>query len=230
MQTDLNKVFVVVPVYNESAIIDAVMGELLKHPYQVIAVDDGSEDDTFEKLSKYPVILIHHPLNLGQGAALQTGMEMARLLDAEIVVHFDADGQHSTSDIRKIIQPLIDGNCHIVFGSRFLHASGRREIPFLRAVLLRMARLVDWLFTGILLSDAHNGFRAMDRTALERIQVHENRMAHATEIVMQARKFRLKYKEVPVTISYTPYSRKKGQSPLNAIHIFFNLIFKKLSK
>lgn len=220
----------IVPVHNESAVIDAVIGDLLRYPYRIIAVDDGSDDDTMEKLSQLPVILVHHQFNLGQGAALQTGMDMARMLNAEIVVHFDADGQHSGSDIAKIFQPLVDGDCNVVFGSRFLATSDRKEIPFFRKVFLRVARLVDRSFTGVLLSDAHNGLRAMDKIALERIQIHENRMAHATELIMQTRKYGLKYAEVPVTISYTPYSRKKGQSPLNAIHIFFNLLFKKLSK
>ncbi len=224
------KVFVIVPVFNESGSIEHVLRDLLLRGYKIIVVDDGSADGSFEKINKLPVSVIHHSFNLGQGAALQTGMELAKKMDADIVVHFDADGQHSSDDIEKLIEPLKAGECDIVFGSRFLHERGMKAIPYLRRILLQLARIVDWLFTGILLSDAHNGLRALNRIALDKILIFENGMAHATEIIILSRRHHLRFMEVPVTIQYTPYSRRKGQSPWNALHIFLSLVFKKLLK
>jgi polyprenyl-phospho-N-acetylgalactosaminyl synthase len=223
-------IIVIVPVYNESGIIEHVVRDLMLRGYKIIVVDDGSNDDSFKKICQFPVSIIHHSFNLGQGAALQTGMEMAKRMDADIVVHFDGDGQHSSVDIERIIKPLLTDESDIVFGSRFLNKQGLNAIPYLRKILLQLARFVDWLFTGVLLSDAHNGLRALNRKSLEKITILENGMAHATEIIIQSRKHHLRHMEVPVTIHYTPYSQRKGQSPWNALHILMSLIFKKLLK
>ena len=223
-----SKIFIVVPVFNEATVIEQTLRDLSTLPYNIIIVDDGSNDDIKNITRNYPVIFISHAVNLGQGAALQTGMELAKKMDAEVVVHFDADGQHTAADINKLIEPIINNECDIVFGSRFLNNQSSQNIPFVKKIVLQIARYVNWLYTGILLSDAHNGLRALNKKAIDAIVISENKMAHASEILYLTKKNNLRYKEVPVTISYTSYSQKKGQGILNSINILIHLIFKKI--
>jgi polyprenyl-phospho-N-acetylgalactosaminyl synthase len=224
-----SNVFIIMPVYNEAAVIAQTIHQVLQTGYNVVVVDDGSTDGTAEIIRKFPVHCIFHPVNIGQGAALQTGMDFARLRHASAVVHFDADGQHKPGDIAQLLGPVLSGECDVVFGSRFLQKE-KTTIPFSRRIFLRMARYVNWLLTGILLSDAHNGLRALNRRALEEICITENRMAHASEILWLIRKHGLRYKEVPVTIEYTAYSMQKGQSLWNSINIIFDILFKKINR
>jgi glycosyltransferase involved in cell wall biosynthesis len=221
---------VIVPVFNESPVLEKTLQRLLAGNYKIIVVDDGSIDNIEEIIKKFPVIFLRHRLNLGQGAALQTGMSAAKILDADIVVHFDADGQHDANEIESLIAPLQQNKCDIVFGSRFLKNKNSRSVPFIKRIILKTGRYINWLFYGILLSDAHNGFRAMNRKALEKIVITQNRMAHASEILQLVKKSALRYQEVPVTIHYTTYSRKKGQGIFNSVNIIFDLIFKKFEK
>ncbi|MEL6134101.1 MAG: glycosyltransferase family 2 protein, partial [Bacteroidota bacterium] len=154
--------WVIIPAYNEGAVIRSIVRELLDCGYQIIVVDDGSEDDTPHVLSDLPLVYVRHPLNLGQGAALQTGMKMALQLDASYVLHFDADGQHPVSQIPDLLAPLVQDKADICLGSRFLSVESRGEVPFRRRLTLQVGRIVNYLFTGMWLSDAHNGFRAMN--------------------------------------------------------------------
>jgi polyprenyl-phospho-N-acetylgalactosaminyl synthase len=218
------KVFVIVPAYNESDEISRVLHSLLLLNYQVILVDDGSTDNTAQIASAFPVLLIRHGINLGQGAALETGMEAARIMGADYVVHFDADGQHDPADIARLLAPLQNDETDLVFGSRFLE-SKTDGIPKGKKMVLRSGRWINYFLTGILLSDAHNGFRALNKKALSAIHFHQSGMAHASEILFETRKNALRYKEVPVHVQYTDYSRQKGQGLLNSINIIFHLLF-----
>ncbi len=220
------KIFVIVPVFNEAAVLEQTLSELVAQKYNIILVDDGSSDDAEKIARKFPVHFLKHLLNIGQGAALQTGMDTAKYLGADIVVHFDADGQHDVMEICRITEPLLENRCDIVFGSRFLKNDSSQSIPVTRKIILHAARYLNWLFYGILLSDAHNGFRAMNRKALEQIVFTQNRMGHASEILFFVKRNRLRYEEIPVTIRYNNYSRKKGQTIFNSINIFFDLITK----
>lgn len=222
-------IYIIIPVYNEAGIIAQTLHQLVQTPYNIVVVDDGSTDGCGEVIMQFPVHYICHPVNLGQGAALQTGMDFASMRNAAAVVHFDADGQHRVEDIRLLLQPLLNDECDVVFGSRFL---GKHEvkIPFSKKIFLQLARYINWMFSGILLTDAHNGLRALNRKALEKIYFSENRMAHASEILLLVKEKRLRYVEVPVTIDYTEYSRRKGQSLWNAVNIIFDLLFKKINR
>lgn len=226
---DSTNVFIIIPVYNEAAVIAQTLHEVMKTGHTVVVIDDGSVDSTGDIVQTFPVYYIYHPVNIGQGAALQTGMDFARACNADAVIHFDADGQHRASDIPALLQPILDDECDIVFGSRFLRTSGS-QIPFSRKIFLQLARRVNWLFTGILLSDAHNGLRALSKKALHTIYFSENKMAHASEILWLMKEHALRYREVPVTIDYTEYSRHKGQSLWNSINIIFDLLFKKINR
>jgi glycosyltransferase involved in cell wall biosynthesis len=226
---DNNSIFVIIPSFNEtSSIVRKTVMPLLADNYTVVLVDDGSKNDIFDELSDLPIICLRHSINLGQGAALQTGMEFAKREGAAFVVHFDADGQHPLDGINQLLEPLKQGIADVVLGSRFLRKSDIRQIPPIRRLVLLMARTVNGLFTGLWLSDAHNGFRAINRKAIEAIHLSENRQAHATEILYQIRHNSLKAVEVPSSITYTEYSMAKGQSSTNALSIFVDLILNKL--
>jgi polyprenyl-phospho-N-acetylgalactosaminyl synthase len=220
------KTYILIPAFNESSRIGDVLKSLLPLNYPIIVIDDGSTDDTAQIVSGSPVLLIRHDVNLGQGAALETGMEAARLLEADFVIHFDADGQHDVTDIERLLIPLKRGEADVVFGSRFLErkASG---LPASRKIILKTGRWINYAMTGILLTDAHNGLRALNRKALQTIHFHQPGMAHATEILYEIRKKAIRYLEIPVHIRYTAYSKQKGQGILNAINILFHLLFKR---
>ncbi|MBN8824533.1 MULTISPECIES: glycosyltransferase family 2 protein [unclassified Spirosoma] len=221
-----DQVFVIIPSFNEGKVIRQTIRSL-GNQYTVVLVDDASTDDTANAVRDLPIYYLRHDINLGQGAALQTGMDFALQQGADIVVHFDADGQHNPADIDRFISVLKDQKVDIVLGSRFMRQDDFLAIPRLRRLLLRVARIVNGLLTGLWLSDAHNGFRVMNRQALRSIQLKENRMAHATEILMQIRRKHLHFIECPTHIIYTDYSQVKGQRWQGAIDILIDVFINK---
>ncbi len=221
-------VYIIVPAYNEEAVLRQTVQELLQKYEHIVVVDDGSIRSQSEVLTNLPIAILRHQQNLGQGAALQTGTEYALKKGATVLVHFDADGQHRVSDIEQLIEPVINNQADIVFGSRFLVSATR--LPYRRKILLHCARIVNFLFTGFLLTDAHNGLRAMNRKAAQLSAIRENRMAHASAILLSIKKYSLRFKEVPVVVIYNHYSLQKGQSGWNSIRILFDLLIYKLLK
>jgi polyprenyl-phospho-N-acetylgalactosaminyl synthase len=226
---DPGKVFVVIPAYNENAVISSVVTELVTYNFHLIVVDDGSEPALHTLLKKSPVFILRHMVNLGQGAALQTGIEYALSKNAEYIVTFDADGQHQASDIENLLLPLTNNEADITLGSRFMKG-GKHNMTIARKILIQIARFLNYFLTGLMLTDAHNGLRAMNRKAASTTQIRQNSMAHATELLTQIKKKRLRFKEIPVTIHYTAYSRKKGQTVWSSFRIFFDLLLDKIFK
>src|SRR5207248_66925 len=194
----------------EAQALPATLRDVLGLGYSVVVVDDGSRDDTGEALRGLPVHYLKHAANLGQGAALQTGMDYAVLQGAEILIHFDADGQHPANRIPDLIRPITAGECDVALGSRFLRREDRALVPWKKRIALRVGIVVSGILTGVWLSDTHNGFRALSRQAALRIRLRENGFAHATEILACLRSTGLRYREVPVGIRYTAYSIRKG--------------------
>jgi glycosyltransferase involved in cell wall biosynthesis len=223
------KRIVVIPAYNESSVLTSVVNSLLEKGYCIVIVDDGSDPPLSFFIQNMPVFFLRHRANLGQGAALQTGFDFAKKLNPELVISFDADGQHDASCLPALIEPLLNNKADVVLGSRFLSAE-KTIMPFSKKILLQTARGINYLFSGLLLSDAHNGLRAFNRVALDKINITENRMAHASEIIFEIKKHGLRFKEIPVRITYTAYSKKKGQSGWDSIKILFDLILHKLFK
>jgi glycosyltransferase involved in cell wall biosynthesis len=224
------QVFVVIPAYNEGVVLSHTVDGLLSYGYTVVVVDDGSATPAIQFLHDPSIHYLRHATNLGQGAALQTGMEYALSQGAEIIVHFDGDGQHSPELIAKLLEPIRLGECDVVLGSRFLDPGDRQKVPALKRVLLRVGICVSGLFSGLWLTDTHNGFRALSRAAAERIKLTENGYAHATEILDLIRRSGLRYREIPATIRYTEHSLAKGQSMLNSVNVLLDLVLAKLLK
>jgi len=220
---------IIIPMYNEEKMISSVIDDLQsKYDYPIIIIDDDSSDNSSQKACKNGVYLIKHIVNLGQGGAIQTGIEFARKLDIDIVVTFDADGQHDSNDIAPFVKAIEAGKADIVLGSRFL---GKAEnISTFKTYFLKLSRYFTYLSTGILLTDSHNGFRAINIKKFPSFEITENRMAHASEIVDLIKKLNMKYIEMPCTIRYSDYSKQKGQSIINAISIVVEYIIGRLTK
>jgi polyprenyl-phospho-N-acetylgalactosaminyl synthase len=218
-------IWVVIAAYNEAKVIARVVGELARRGYNVVVVDDGSSDSTAERATAASVV-VRHPINLGQGAALQTGIDYAVQQGADVIVTFDADGQHRAADIERLVAALRETRADFALGSRFL---GRPiALPPARRLLLRAATLFTQLTTGLRLTDTHNGLRAMTRCGASVIRLRQNRMAHASEILAQIAASGLPYVEVPVRIEYTAYSLAKGQRLSDALAILFDLFARRL--
>jgi glycosyltransferase involved in cell wall biosynthesis len=225
------QVYVVIAAYNEAAVIARVVGEVKRAGYRVVTVDDGSRDETAAVAREAGAVVLKHPFNLGQGAALQTGIEYAlaqsaEVQRAEVIVTFDADGQHRVADITRLVEALAAERADFVLGSRFLGHSP--NLPPLRRLLLQAATLFTRLTTGLQLTDTHNGLRAMTRRGAAAIRLRQNRMAHASEFLSQVAASGLRYVERPVTIEYTAYSLAKGQNMRDAILILLDLFARRL--
>jgi len=224
------KIYIIIPAYNEDLVIGRVIENLKQEGYpNILVVDDGSTDRTYEVSKNCEVEVLRHLINRGQGAALSTGLEYLReKYDPDVVVTFDADGQHQAKEIRDLILPIENEHYDIVLGSRFLNR--KNEIPLLRKIILKAGILFTNVISNIRLTDTHNGFRALGRKALEKIKITQRGMEHASEIIENIRKKGLKFKEVPVTIMYTDYSMAKGQGSTQFAKIGAKVIFKKFIK
>ncbi len=222
------KIVVVIPAYNEASVIASVIAPVVQQGYEVVVVDDGSKDATATIAQQAGALVVRHFLNRGQGAALQTGITYAVHHDADCIVTFDADGQHHADEIDQLVQPLLLGTVDAVLGSRFLRKGN--SIPWQRQLLLKTATAFTKLYTGLGVTDAHNGFRALSRVAARQIFIARDGMAHASEIIEQIRKYHLRFIEVGVTIDYTYYSQHKGQKLTNSFNIIWELLLGRITK
>lgn len=221
----MSRTWVVVHTFNEDTVVGDVVRDLVAKFGFVVCVDDGSSDDSAQVARAAGAHVVTHPINLGQGASLQTGFDYA-LLDPAMteVLTFDADGQHQISDAREMVDRMHAEDLAIVTGSRFLDK--RTELSLPKRLTLRTAARVSRITTGKALTDAHNGLRVLRRDVLETVRIKQNRMAHASELVDLLAATGLPWKEHPTHIVYTDYSRSKGQSLLNGVNILVELLFK----
>jgi glycosyltransferase involved in cell wall biosynthesis len=221
---------IVVPAYNEGQVIAStiagVQAQLDKPPLddlpsQVIVIDDGSSDDTCLEAAQLGVVVLRHPTNLGLGMALRTGFQAARDRRATLVVTFDADGQHHPPDIPTLVSPLLNDRADLVIGSRFLSVN---KIPLGRRMTLWGANLVTWLLFGVWTTDSQSGLRALNHKALERIHLRTDRMEVSSEIVAEAHRLGLRIREVPICVTYSEYSLRKGQTFWDGFGVFYKLL------
>lgn len=219
----------VVPVYNEASVIGDVIAQVKQVTPHVVCVNDGSRDASAAEILKAGAYLVDHPINMGQGAALQTGIEFARALPGvHRFVTFDADGQHLVEDAVRMAEMLEDGDVDIVLGSRFLGASIGASRT--KKALLRAAVRFTNVTSGVRLTDAHNGLRAFNRHVADTIEITAPDMTHASEIIELIARNGYRYREVPVTIHYTDYSRSKGQASVNAVNIAVDTLLRKVGR
>jgi glycosyltransferase involved in cell wall biosynthesis len=224
------KVFIVIAAYNEESALAGVLHGLRRHGYRnIVVVDDGSRDRTSDVALAGGAWAVRHSINRGQGAALKTGIDFALQQGADIIVTFDADGQHLSEDIPALIKPVATGAADVALGSRFL--GKKSNVPPVRALFLKGGALLMRVLYGVSVSDSHNGFRAFSRKAALAIELRMPRMEHASEIIEQIGRKKLRYVEVPVTIRYTDYSlQHSSQGALPAFKILFRMLIGKFMR
>jgi len=218
MPSETSDVWIVVPAYNEAGIIGDVIGQLRSAFANVVCVDDGSADDTGDIALRAGAHLVRHPVNLGQGAAIQTGVEYARSRPgAQVFATFDADGQHRVTDVLAMIDRLHSDSADIVIGTRF--GPGVSRPPLLKRVVLQTAAALSPRGRRLGLTDTNNGLRVFNKTVADRLDITMNGMSHATEFIMLIDENRWRVAEQPVEVLYTEYSSAKGQPLLNGVNI-----------
>jgi polyprenyl-phospho-N-acetylgalactosaminyl synthase len=220
-----NDTWVVIAAYHEQTVIGRVVREVIAAGWPVVVVDDGSRDATATAAREAGACVLRHAINLGQGAALQTGIDFALRRGAEHIVTFDADGQHRVEDIPPLIAALADAD--VALGSRFL--GDVEGATASRRALLRTATVVSNGLSGLQLTDAHCGLRAIRASAAPRLRITQDRMAHASELLRKIKTSGLRVVEVPCTVRYTDYSKRKGQGGLQAVRILFDYFFRRAS-
>jgi glycosyltransferase involved in cell wall biosynthesis len=228
------KVVIVIPAYNEETVVGSTVKgvreqlcapPLVNFDSEVVVIDDGSTDKTFQRAQQAGAIVLRHLYNLGLGAALGTGLNAALRRDATIIVTFDADGQHNSRDLPRIVFPILDNTADVVIGSRLLDSG---EMPLDRRVINWGANLITWLLFGVWTTDSQCGLRGFSRQAAEQIQIKTNRMEVSSEIISEVGRLRLRLAEVPIEAIYTEYSRGKGQSNANGWAVLTKLILRKV--
>ena len=226
--TALDDLWVVIPAFNEGAVIADVVHGIKGLCRNVVLIDDGSRDETAVHAESAGALVLRHPINLGQGAALQTGIDFALRKNAKYVATYDADGQHDILDLPPMLNLLKERNLDFVLGSRFIGKTV--GMPRSRRILLQAAVLFTRLTTGLRVTDAHNGLRVFTSRGAKKISLSHNRMAHASEILEQIAQSKLPYAEFGNTVRYTEYSRAKGQKASNAFNIVIDLALGRISK
>ena len=217
------KTICIIPAYNEERNVRNVVENAQKFVDEVVVVDDHSEDNTLKEAEKTSAFVLHHPVNRGQGAAIQTGNEFALDKEADIIVHFDADGQFLPEEIKEIVAPIIKGEADVCLGSRFLGKSS--DLPFLKKnFILPAAKVVNRTFFGIRTTDPQNGFRALSGQVTENIEIEQDQMAHCSEILYKIHQQGCRIKEIPITVIYHEY----GQRFTGGIKIIKDMVIKGL--
>jgi glycosyltransferase involved in cell wall biosynthesis len=216
-------VYIVIPAYNESKVIRNVIEELKEKNWDIILVDDGSSDETYKiaenSLKNYNGFIYSHSLNRGVGAALKTGIEAAIQKKADLIVTFDADGQHDSNDINSLIEPIIKGEADVVNGTR-----NYDEMPVSKKLSNQIMNILTFVFYGIRLKDSQSGFKAFSRHAAQVIEIHSRGFGVISEIGGEIKKHDLKLKEVPIKTIYTDYAMTKGTNLKVGLKILFKLI------
>lgn len=216
---DNRDVWLIIPCYNEGTVIGDVIRNALRTFPNIVAVNDGSADDSAEQIHAAGAHLVNHPVNLGQGAALQTGVEYARSQPgAQYFVTFDADGQHQVKDVLTMLGRMRTEEVDIITGTRF-GGQDNSQVPWLKRLVLQTVVLLSPRTRKLGLSDAHNGLRVFNKRVADELNLRMNGMSHASEFVTLMATKGWRVSEEPVDILYTEYSMSKGQSLLNGVNI-----------
>jgi glycosyltransferase involved in cell wall biosynthesis len=215
-------VWIVVPAFNEASVIGDVVADIRSAFDHVVLVDDGSKDNTGDIALRAGAHVVPHPVNLGQGAAIQTGVEYARSQPgAQVFATFDADGQHRLKDVVRMIDRLSTDDVDLVVGTRFAEPTASKP-PLLKRIILRVAALVSPSSRQLGLTDAHNGLRVFNKKVADRLNITMSGMSHASEFITLAVENGWRVAEEPVEILYTEYSKSTGQPLLNGVNIVFD--------
>lgn len=217
------KTFIIIPAFNEGSVIKSVISDIKKQGYKsIIVVDDGSTDDTFLKSNSQKVYLLKHFINRGKGAAIVTGINAAMYLNADYIITMDADGQHEPKDLKKIEMSLKKGY-DVVLGYRDLV---KDKAPILRVFANFIANILVYILYGINVKDSQSGLRGYSKKAVLAMNISSERYEFDSYIIREMAKAKLKYKEVPIKIYYTEYSKSKiyKQNFVNSLKTIYKII------
>lgn len=221
------KIFVAIPAFNEAVVIQEVIQEIQRAGYaNIVIADDGSTDDTLDKAKAMPgIVAVRHKINRGKGAATKTAIEAAKLLNADIIVTLDGDGQHDPTDIEKLIAPIKNKECEVVLGTRLQNTTG---MPWYKICANHFGNLVTWYLFGLYVTDSQSGFRAYSRHAAELINTTGDRYEFDSEVIREIAIHKLKFQEVPIKVRYTAHSMGKVQKQgvINGIITLYRMILK----
>tara|TARA_B100000401_G_C52806988_1_gene721598 strand:- start:748 stop:1425 length:678 start_codon:yes stop_codon:yes gene_type:complete len=216
-------IYVIVPAFNEQNVIKDIINNLLKNFSNVIVINDGSNDKTLEIINDLDIKILSHEINLGVGAAVQTGFDyVSDIPDAKAVITFDADGQHLVDDAVAMAKEILICDEGIIFGTRFPKHS--KNIPKVKRIVLKLIAKITDLVTGVTLSDAHNGLKAYKVSTIKELELQFSSYSYESELITQVAKKKIDYKEMSTDIKYTSYSIKKGQKLLNGLLIIEDLL------
>jgi len=220
------KVVVVIPAYNEGKTIAKVVNDLKFYVQEVVVVDDGSSDQTYNEAKKAGAVVVRHIINLGgPGGATQTGISFALRHGADVIFTFDADGQHFVEDVPALVKPILENKTDVVIGSRLISKKG---MPWFRVLANFTANIFTYLLFGIWTTDSQSGLKAFSREAAQKIKITMSGFEFSSEIIAEIKRNNLRLVEVPIRIRYTDYSLSKGQNFLMGLKTLWRLILHRL--
>lgn len=223
IDTRYHDFWIVIPALNEATIIGDVIADVRSVFDHVVCIDDGSRDGTGDIALRAGAHVVRHPVNLGQGAAIQTGIEYARSQPgAAVFATYDADGQHQVKDLIRMIDRLSADEADLVVGTRFADPGVVSRIPLVKRLVLRSVAWLSPRNRKLGLTDAHNGLRVFNKKVADELNITISGMGHASEFIMLASEKHWRVVEEPVEILYTEYSMSKGQPLLNGVNILFD--------
>lgn len=223
VHTNPNKIYVVVPAKDEGKYIDGLLSQLTNLGFQqIVLVNDHSQDETKELAEVYPnCTVLHHVINLGAGAATQTGIAFAVSQEAEIICTIDADLQHNPEDLLRLIRHLENKKGDLVIGSRFMK---RNDIPTSRIFYNKVANLISLFLTGRNLTDSQSGLKVISGRLGKRLDLKYDGFEFCMEIIKQANASGANISEVPIEVTYNEDTKHKGQNIWSGIRIVSKLI------
>jgi glycosyltransferase involved in cell wall biosynthesis len=228
------------PAYNEEPRIAKVIRSLPKRlkigerefTVAVVVVDDCSKDATVAEIRKTDATLLRHVMNSGAGAATRTGLRYAYEFggkDLEFVITIDADGQHATSDVEKMIAYALESGADMIVGNR-LHSGNKKDMPLARTIGNRGLSLISRVLFGITTEDTQSGLRLFKATALPIVTEYTiDRYGFCTEMLWLAFRSKLNVREVPITVSYSADTLAKGQSAWGVLQLLKDLLIIRMS-
>ena len=199
--SNILKITIGIPAYNEEKNIASIITKLKKITDSIIVCDDGSSDMTSDISKNLGAIVITHKKNMGYGVAINSIFQKAKELNVDLLVTFDADGQHRVEDIEKVVEPIKNNTADLVIGSRFLDK--KSNVPNYRKIGIKVITKITNVSIKKKLTDSQSGFRAYNKQVLSQISPSDIGMGISTEILIKSSSKGLRIMEVPVTILYS---------------------------
>lgn len=221
---DPSRIIILIPAYNEGSRVHAVVKDVLAHGFeQILVVDDCSTDNSMRAVRGEGVRVVSHIVNRGAGATTETGLAYCRThLDLDAVITMDGDTQHDAADIDRLLKAHFEADADLTIGNRFDEEN--REIPKMTRRYNQVANITTSLICGKPVLDSQSGFKVISRRAVETIELHQDRFAHCSELIIKAHYHDLKVIHSPIKVYYPEEIRNKGQNFTTGVSTFFNLI------